>query len=67
MRRRVCWVRGESAELPEQGIIAYCEEPAAGRRASVIREPNDPFRDALQLVARNADKDGEAIVLDLHS
>ena len=46
-------------------IIAYCEKAGEGRRASVIREPNDPFQDARQLVARNADKDGEAIVLDL--
>jgi hypothetical protein len=47
-------------------LIAYCEEAAGGLTANVSPEPNDPFRDARQLVARNADKDGEAIVLDLH-
>ena len=47
-------------------FIVYCEEAAEGLTANVSREPNDPFRDARQLVARNADKDGEAIVLALH-
>jgi hypothetical protein len=50
-----------------QWIIAYCEEAAEGLKANVFREPNDPFRAARQPVARNAGKDGEAIVLDLHS
>jgi hypothetical protein len=50
-----------------RGIIAYCEEGAVELTANVSREPSGPFRGARQLVARNADKDGEAIVLDLHS
>jgi len=49
-----------------QRITAYCEEPAEGRKANVSRGPNGPFRDAHRLVARNADRDGEAIALDLH-
>jgi hypothetical protein len=47
------------------GITAYCEEPAEGRKANATRESNDPFRGARQPVARNADRDGEATVLDL--
>lgn len=58
--------KGTGAESKCRGIIAYCEEAVGGLRANVSREPNDPFRGARQLVARNADKDGEAIVLDLH-
>ena len=46
--------------------MAYCEEPAAGLTASVSREPNGLFLGARQLVARNADMDGGAIVLDLY-
>jgi hypothetical protein len=49
-----------------RGIIAYCEEAAGVLTANVSRGPNDPFRDARQLVAHNADTDGEAIELDLH-
>ena len=48
-----------------RGIIACREEGAVGRKASVIRESNGPFRVARQPVARTAGTDGEAIALGL--
>jgi hypothetical protein len=49
-----------------RGLIAYFEERAGEPKANVSQEPSGPFRGARQPVARIADKDGEAIVLDLY-